>query len=196
MSYDRPRIAQGSSWECSGAVPILSQDTQSWDNIGTDPEHSHDDPCAILGRSYDNGDTPRHSGECASAFARRRTMCRNVGSKMSLASGLRCVVASTIVSVVAASITMALAATKPTIPLPLPVASSRDPVLVGSRITLRSRDPGLLGSQIALRCRDPGVSDHLEISGSRAPGISDHLGIPGSRAPGISDHPEIPESPP
>ena len=98
-------------------------------------------------------------------------------------------------AVAAASIAMAMSATKPTIPLPFPVASSRDPVLVGSRITLRSRDPGLLGSQIALRCRDPGVSDHLEISGSRAPGISDHLGIPGSRAPGISDHLEIPESP-
>ena len=28
LTYDRPGIAQGSSWECSGAVPILSQDTQ------------------------------------------------------------------------------------------------------------------------------------------------------------------------
>jgi len=29
----------------------------SWDNIGTALEHSQDDPCAIMGQSYDNSDT-------------------------------------------------------------------------------------------------------------------------------------------
>ena len=56
----------GQSWEGPWAHPKRSRITigqsicshcVSWDNLGTAPEHSQDDPCAILGRSYGNSET-------------------------------------------------------------------------------------------------------------------------------------------